>query len=694
MSRRLTAAGTVVALAAACLTATVSTAAAYTNPSPPFNECPAVGNATSCAVLLVFQSDGTVSILSDPNSGNPYDGSDDTEIGVLNNSGVTIPNVTLTGNTDIFGFDGDGICSGEFPGTPAGCPFDTTGYAGPGVTYSGINAAATAGVVNFAKSCTGNTNSSCTSTPGLVTGDTAFFALEENLTGASIVIPKASPVISTTPSPSTTVGGAISDSAVLANGRVPSGTLTFTLFGPGDTTCQTPIDSISTSVSDNGTYGSGNVTATTPGVYSWEVSYSGDTNNNPYGPTACGSETVTVSKASPSIATVPSGSVAVGGQISDSAALSGTDAGTGTLTFTLYAPGDTTCQTAIATVNDTVNGNGTYGSGTVATTSPGTYSWRASYGGDGNNNATSTACGSETVTVIKDSPTLTTTPSPSVPVGGNVSDTATLAGSYNGTGTLTFTLYAPGDTTCQTPIDTLHATVAGNGLYSSGNVLVSNPGVYSWEASYNGDGNNNPVTTACGSETVKVTPQTLTGRAYGLTASASALGLPLLNIAPTPDTGSVSTTVADTVAPPCVATLSGLITAGTLCAQVVTSLNPSKSSAQASVNSTTIGLTGVPVITVGAVQSQSSITCNASSGSTTIAYLSVGGVVVISKPTAVAPNTKVSVLGVTLILNEQIATPGVLTVNAVHVEINALGLSLVTANVVLASSTSDIENCP
>jgi hypothetical protein len=577
-------------LVAAGLAATAGPAAAAGNPSPPFNECPAVGQAHGCAVLLVFQSDGTVSVLSDTSSGNPYDGADDTEVGVLNNAGTAIPNVTLTSNADIFGFDGDGICSGGFSGTPAGCPFDTTGYAGPGVTYTGINAAKTGGVVNFAKSCTGNTAATCSASNGLNAGATAFFSLENNLSGASIVIPKASPVISsTTASPSTAVGGSISDSAVLANGRVPTGTLTFSLYGPGDTTCQSAIKALTTTVDGNGTYSSGGFTATTPGTYQWTVSYGGDANNNP---------------------------------------------------------------------------------------------------------APTTACGSETVTVTKASPTLTTTPSGSVPVGGSVSDTATLSGSYAATGTVTFDLYGPGDTGCQTALNQHTVTVAGDGSYSSGSVPVTSPGVYNWVASYSGDANNNAAVSGCGSETVKVTPQTLTGRAYGLSASVSALGLQALNIPPTPDTGSIATTSAETVAPPCVLSLSGLITSSNLCAKVTTSQGPASSLAQASIDSTKIGLPGLPVISVGAVQSQSTSTCAAEAGSTTIAYLSVGNVVVIAKPTVIAPNTKISVLGISLILNEQVGGPGTLTVNAVHVKVNALGLSLVTADVVLASSTSDIENCP
>ena len=109
---------------------------------------------------------------------------------------------------------------------------------------------------------------------------------------------------------------------------------------------------------------------------------------------------------------------------------------------------------------------------------------------------------------------------------------------------------------------------------------------------------------------------------------------------------------------------------------------------------TGVGIAMVPAITLGAVQSTSTTTCAGSSGSTTIAYLNVGTTVVIAQPTNIAPNTVVNVGIVKLVLNEQIAfsTPDDgLTVNAVHVTVNVLGL--VTANVVVASSESDIGNC-
>ena len=68
---------------------------------------------------------------------------------------------------------------------------------------------------------------------------------------------------------------------------------------------------------------------------------------------------------------------------------------------------------------------------------------------------------------------------------------------------------------------------------------------------------------------------------------------------------------------------------------------------------------------------------------------------VIAQRTTVAPNTGVTVGVVSLVLNEQIpfTSPDKgLTVNAIHLSVNALGLAVV--NVVVASSESDISHCP
>ncbi len=107
------------------------------------------------------------------------------------------------------------------------------------------------------------------------------------------------------------------------------------------------------------------------------------------------------------------------------------------------------------------------------------------------------------------------------------------------------------------------------------------------------------------------------------------------------------------------------------------------------------GIPTIPTITLRTVQSTSTTTCGGSTGTTTIAFLQVGSTVVISAPTNVAPNTNVTVGVVSLVLNEQIPVGGPdtgLTVNAVHVTVNTVGLA--QTNVIVASSESDIGNCP
>ncbi|WP_394303990.1 choice-of-anchor P family protein [Sphaerimonospora cavernae] len=303
----------------------------------------------------------------------------------------------------------------------------------------------------------------------------------------------------------------------------------------------------------------------------------------------------------------------------------------------------------------------------------------------------------ETITehVPKATPSIVTTPSGPVPAGGDVSDTATLSGGSHPTGTVTFKLYGPGDTDCATPIATRTGTVSGSGAAESGKVTIGAAGTYRWAATYSGDAGNNSVTSPCSAEQVTVTPQRLTGRAYGLTAGAALAGIQLVKIAPTPDTGDISTTSTSTTSVPCTATLSGLISAHALCAKVATTEFPGESVATASIDDTTIGITGIPVISVKTINSSSTTTCAGSSGTTTIAFLKVGNTVVIAEPTNIQPNTTVNVGVVKLVLNEQtpFTTPDKgLTVNAVHVTVDALGLA--KTNVVLASSESDIGNCP
>ena len=73
------------------------------------------------------------------------------------------------------------------------------------------------------------------------------------------------------------------------------------------------------------------------------------------------------------------------------------------------------------------------------------------------------AVNTATATVVTASPTLSTQASAATTAGQEVNDTATIAGGFNPTGTITFNLYAPGDTTCSNPVFTTTVPVTGDG---------------------------------------------------------------------------------------------------------------------------------------------------------------------------------------------------------------------------------------
>lgn len=142
-------------------------------------ECPPTGlNTGGCRLLITVTSVNaggaatafTVTTTTNAPDNQPYDGAEDTLIGVLNSSGAVLNSVALSSPLNIFGFDGDGPCT-QSPG-PSNCSSDPSGYGGPGVSFSGINAAKDSGTVNF--------------TPGIANGGTAWFGLEEAITATQV----------------------------------------------------------------------------------------------------------------------------------------------------------------------------------------------------------------------------------------------------------------------------------------------------------------------------------------------------------------------------------------------------------------------------------------------------------------------------------------------------------------------------
>ena len=191
--------------------------------------------------------------------------------------------------------------------------------------------------------------------------------------------------------------------------------------------------------------------------------------------------------------------------ITDTAIVGGGTSPTGSIVFTIYGPGDTKCATPVYT-SPAVKLNVPTVSPAYQATAPGTYQVIAAYSGDANNAAVTGTCGmfGESVVVTQATPTLMTAAS-AVSSGGTITDTAVLTGGFKPTGTVTFRLYGPGDTTCSSPV--LTAPVAASISTVSPAFRPSTAGDYRWIATYGGDSNNATVVGSCSdpAETVTVT---------------------------------------------------------------------------------------------------------------------------------------------------------------------------------------------
>ncbi len=94
--------------------------------------------------------------------------------------------------------------------------------------------------------------------------------------------------------------------------------------------------------------------------------------------------------------------------------------------------------------------------------------------------------------------TLTTNATASVTIGDPISDTATLSGA-TATPAARSRSACSATTSCANEVTTglTPVTVTGNGNYNSGNFTPTAVGTYYWIASYSGDANNAPSSTAC-----------------------------------------------------------------------------------------------------------------------------------------------------------------------------------------------------
>ncbi len=125
--------------------------------------CPAVGSDIDCgAIITVSNTTADVSLTGQ----GPYDGQDDTLVGVVNKSSNPLYSLDLSSSGPIFSFDGDGIANDTY-GLP-GNRLDASRYGGPNAYFTNIRFSGTSGRVNFI-------------TPIAPNGGTGYFALEDSL---------------------------------------------------------------------------------------------------------------------------------------------------------------------------------------------------------------------------------------------------------------------------------------------------------------------------------------------------------------------------------------------------------------------------------------------------------------------------------------------------------------------------------
>src|SRR5206468_4278621 len=295
----------------------------------------------------------------------------------------------------------------------------------------------------------------------------------------------ASPTIDTNQTPVTgNVGDPISDSASLHNtsNLDGTGTVKIYLYLPGQTCASDgsggTLEATYT-VTTNGPFTAGPVTATQAGVYHWLAIFSGDGNNAGPVNSGCASEPVTIT-AHPTIDTNQTPVTGnVGDPISDSASLHNTSNldGTGTVTIYLFAPG-VTCDITGAggTVEANysfVTTNGPFIAAPVTATQPHVYHWLAIRSGHGNNaHPVNVGCASEPVWITAH-PTIETNQTPVTGnVSGPISDSARLPIPSQRAAELTVTIYLfPPGLTCAVDgsggtVEPTYSNVTTNGPFT------------------------------------------------------------------------------------------------------------------------------------------------------------------------------------------------------------------------------------
>jgi hypothetical protein len=198
-----------------------------------------------------------------------------------------------------------------------------------------------------------------------------------------------------------------------------------------------------------------------------------------------------------------------------------------------------------------------------------------------------------------------------------------------------------------------------------------------------------------GATTTNAHTNSVSGEAFGVSVNAAGVSVgPTPHVVLPPDGGMVSDRLLRITVP-------NVAASSTLEVVTTGSIGPSTASAQSSATVEAVNLLN-SLITARLVVAMSSSmaygsTATSSSEGSTILGLSING----SPPADVtpSPNTRISLPGVTVILNEQIASgdgvhTSALTVNMIHVVLNDPLTGAITGDIVVSSAHSDVNFVP
>jgi hypothetical protein len=354
-------------------------------------------------------------------------------------------------------------------------------------------------------------------------------------TSEPITVSPNTPSINTqlVPAGPVSIGTPIHDTSSLTGATANAGgTVSYAVYS--DNTCSTLVQALGTKTVTNGVVpDSDTFTPQAAGNFWFQATYSGDANNTGPVSSACLSEPIAVNPNTPSINTqlVPAGPVAIGAVVHDTATLVGATANAGgTVSYAVYS--NNTCTTVVQALGTKTVTNGVVpNSDNWTPNAAGNFWFQATYSGDANNTGpVSSACTSEPITVLPNTPTINTqlVPAGPVNVGTSVHDTATLVGATaNAGGTVSYAVYS--NNTCTTLVQTLGTKTVTNGVVPNSDNWTAGPAGNFWfQATYSGDANNTgPVSSSCTSEPITVAPNTPTVATQLVPAGPVAIGTPV-----------------------------------------------------------------------------------------------------------------------------------------------------------------------